>query len=251
MRNKKRGSMELSIGAIVTLIIAITFLSLGLVFIKGMLGKMFSRFDEQISEEPEPPSPTTSNNIQLSRNPIITEQETVEVIKLSVLNPSKDNWINRQFINTEGLCGKADGICTIDIKDQTGTCDTESNAKDNDPDCSTGIFTGMDCQENSEKSPCLISNLPEMYCPNINELSRDPDCNPIEGIDVFMACDDRIMEKPFKRKLEAIETGEFKTNVLLLRLESRIPNGQYLCQISVFAEDNEYAEDFVVRIENE
>lgn len=247
----KKSSMELSISAIVTLVIAITFLSLGLVFMKGMLGKMFSQFDEQISKEPEPPSPTSSHHITLSRNPIITKQSTVEVIKLSLLNPSQKDWINRQFIKTKGLCGKADGICAIDIEDETETCDTKINAKKNDPDCTTGMFTGMSCEKDGEKSPCLISNLPEMYCPNINEESRDPNCNPREGAEIYLTCNEKVMENPFKRNVGTIKTGDYKTNILLLKLKSKIPNDQYLCQIRIFAEDNEYNEDLVVKVENE
>lgn len=252
MHKNKKGSMELSVVAIVTLIIAITFLSLGLIFIKSMLGKMFSKFDEQISQEPEPPAPTSSHPITLSRNPIKAKQDTVEVLKLSILNPSQKDWINRQFIKTESLCGKADGICFINIDNATETCNTESNAKKNDADCTTGLFTGMNCEDNSEKSPCLISNIEgELYCPNFNEQSRDPDCNPKEGAEVYLTCDERVMEKPFKRNIGSIQIGSYKTNILLLRLKSKIPDDQYLCQLRIFAEDNEYMEDLVVRIENE
>jgi hypothetical protein len=251
MSKSKKGAMEISVGAIVVLILAITFLSLGLVFMKGMLGKMFMKFDEQISQEPEPAKPSLSYPITLSRNPVKTKQDEVEAIKISILNPSQKNWINRQFIRTEGLCGKVDGICYIDVSDTTGTCDTESNAKKNDADCIAGLFTGMDCGENGEKSPCLMSNVEGgMYCPNFNEQSRDPDCNAKEGIEVYLSCDERIMEKPFKRNIGSILTGEYKTNILLLRLKGRIPDDQYLCQIRIFAEDKEYMEDLVVGIEN-
>lgn len=251
MHKNKKGAMEISVGAIVILIMAITFLSIGLVFVKGMLGKMFSKFDEQISQEADPPKPSLSRHITLSRNPIKTKENEVEVIKISILNPSKKDWVNREFIKTEGMCGKVDGICFIDVDDTTEICDTESNAKKNDPDCTTGIFTGMDCKDNGEKSPCLISNIEgELYCPNFNEQSRDPDCNQ-EGTEIYLACNQKIMEKPFKRNIGSIKTGEYKTNILLLRLKSKIPENQYLCQIRIFAEDNEYLEDLVVRIENE
>lgn len=257
MRKNKRGAMELSVGAIVILLLAITFLSLGLVFIKGILGKMFSKFDEQISQEPEPPKPSSSHIITFSRNPIKSKEENVETIKISILNPSQEDWLNRQFIKTEGLCGKADGICFIDVKDTTGTCDTKDNAKDNDPDCDYLIFPKCDPEEKDEKS-CLISNINDgtpskgdLYCPMTPGTLPDADCKPKEGIDVYLKCDKRIMEKPFKRNTGSIKAGDFKTNVLLLRLKSKIPEGQYLCQLRAFAEDKEYMEDLVVRIENE
>ena len=150
---QKKGAMEISTESIIILILALVFLSLSLVFIKGMLGKMFTRFDEQISQEPEPAKPTLSRPISLSRNPIKAKEDTVEVMKISVLNPAKKDWINRQFINAPNLCSKIDGICFIDMNDITERCNTKSNAKKNDYDCRTGIFTGMDCTENSKKSP--------------------------------------------------------------------------------------------------
>lgn len=244
--------MELSIGAIVSLILAIVFLSIGLIFIRSMLGKMFSKFEEQIAQEQEPPEPTISKHITLSRNPIKAKEDTVEVIKISILNPTQKDWINRQFIKTNNLCGKADGICFIDVKDTTSICNSEENAKKNDPDCSTGLFTGMSCSKNREDSPCLISNIEgELYCPNFNEQSRDPDCNAREGIEIYLSCDERVMEKPFKRNIGSIKMRDYKTNILFLRLKGKIPNRQYLCQLRIFAEDNEYMEDLVVGIENE
>jgi len=89
-----------------------------------------------------------------------------------------------------------------------------------------------------------------MYCPNINELSRDPNCNPREGADIYMICDEKVMEKPFKRNIGTIETGDYKTNIVLLKLRDKILDDQYLCQIRVYAEDKEYTEDLIVRIEN-
>ena len=243
--------MEISVNAIVVLILAITFLSLGLVFMKGMLGKMFLKLDEQISQEPDPPNPTLSKSITLSRNPVQATEGTVEVVKLSVLNPSGQDWISRKFIRTDNLCSKADGICFIDTDDTTEKCNTESNAKNNDPDCATGLFTGMDCKDNGEKSPCLISNIEgDLYCPNYNEESRDPNCAPKEGAEIYLTCDEKAMSQPFTRKIDSIKSGNYKTNILLLRLNKNIPNDQYLCQIRIFAEDKEYMEDLVVRIEN-
>lgn len=252
MRKNKKAAMELSIGAIVILILGITFLSISLVFIKGMMGKMFSRFEEQISQEPEPPKPTSSYYITFSRNPIKTKQENVEAIKISVLNPSQKDWINRQFIKTENMCGKVDGICFIDKDDTTGMCNTEGNTKKNDPDCTSGLFTEIDCKDNGKKSPCLMSNIEgEMYCPGTTSDNSDPNCNPKEGVEIYLSCDAKLMEKPFKRSIGSIKTGDDKTNIVLLKLKSKIPNGQYLCQLRVFAEDKEYLEDLVVRVENE
>lgn len=251
MRKGKKGAIELSVGAVVVLILAITFLSLGLLFIRGVLGKMFSKFDEQVSQEPEPPAPSLSNPITLSRNPVKTKEDTVEIVKVSILNPSKKDWKRREFLRKEGLCGKVDGICYIDKEDKTGKCDTEANAKVNDPDCRTGLLTGMDCGENSEKSPCLMSSLEDLYCPAFTVSNLEPNCNPKEGVDVYLICDGRLMEKPFKRSIGSIEMGKYKTSILMLRLNKIVPEDQYLCQLKIFAEDNEYMADLIVRVENE
>jgi len=258
MRKDKKGAMEISVGAIVVLILAITFLSLGLVFIKGILGKMFSKFDEQISQEPEPPAPTLSDSITLSRNPIKAKEGTVEAIKISILNPSQKDWVNRQFIKTENMCSKVDGVCFIDIEDTTETCDTKDNAKKNDPDCNYVFFPKCSPPEDKDDKSCLISNIDDrtltkgdLYCPMEPGTLPDADCNPKEGVEIYLSCDEKVMEKPFKRNIGSIQTGEYKTNILLLRLKSHIPDDQYLCQIRIFAEDNEYLQDLVVRTENE
>ncbi|MBW2988724.1 hypothetical protein KY358_00235 [Candidatus Woesearchaeota archaeon] len=253
MKKNKRGSMEISIGAIVALVLAITFLSLGLVFMKGMLGKMFARFDEQASQEPEPPKPTSVNPVTLSRNPLKAKEDTVEVVKISVMNPSQEDITEREFSRSESMCGKVEGICFIDVDDTTGTCDSKSSAKDNDPDCDFLFFP--DCEEDGKS--CLISNIYEedelgggtMYCP-MEAGFIDADCSPSEGAEVYLTCDDRIMDKPFMRNIGAISKGGHKTSILLLRLKSKIPESQYLCQARVFAGDREYTSDLVVNIEN-
>ncbi len=238
MKQNKKGAMEISVGAIVILILAIAFLSLGLVFIKGVLGKMFMRFDEQISQEPEPPKPTLSRPITLSRNPIKTPQDEVQVLKINILNPSQDDWLNRQFTRTDNMCGKADGICFRE----------DGCNEANDPDCETGLFTGMSCDDNNKKSPCLMDITD---CPCYTEDNCEPDCAPREGVDIYLTCPKEVMEEPFKRNIGIIKTGDYKTNILLLRLKSKVPDDQYLCQIRIFAEEKEYIEDLVVDVKNE
>lgn len=249
MYKKKRGALEISVGAIVTLILALTFLSMGLVFVKGMLGKVFMNFDEQISEEPNPPNPTISHHITFSRNPIITTQDTVEVIKVSILNPTLKDWNNRNFARVDELCGKADGICYIDDADPK--CNSKSASKNNDPDCEEAGLFGLSCEEDSEEDPCLISNVEDLFCPYITQENREPDCEPSEGIEMYLSCDPMVMEEPFNRNVGKIKVNDFKSSILLVRINSRVPDDQYLCKLHVFAEDYEYMEDLVVKIQNE
>ena len=66
----KKGSLSLSINAIVILVLAITMLGLGLAFTKGMFGKFSSKL-----EVPPPNIPATAEE------PIILPDESVEVLK--------------------------------------------------------------------------------------------------------------------------------------------------------------------------
>ena len=195
---KKRGALEVSVSAIIIMILALTFLSLGLIFIKTMIGKLFNKFEEQISTEPEPPKPSYSKFITLSRNPIKTNDDTVEVIKISVLNPTIRNWGQRQFIKTETLCGNLDGICFIDTTDQTGKCNSMETAKQNDVDCK--VSTGkLECKDDGKKAPCLISNLEgDLYCPNPK--NGDPNCQPVEGVEIYFYCEKELMKEVFIRQ---------------------------------------------------
>jgi len=86
MRNKK-GALALSINAIVILIIAITMLGLALGFTRGMFGKISTQIEEKVSEEPEPPIPTVSDPITMSRESIVTTAGEDEIIKIGVYNP--------------------------------------------------------------------------------------------------------------------------------------------------------------------
>lgn len=89
---KKRADLSLSVNAIVILILAIVMLGLGLGFIRGMFGKVSAQVEQQISTEPEPHAPTSSNQITLSRETLITRAAEKEVIKVSVFNPSNQTW---------------------------------------------------------------------------------------------------------------------------------------------------------------
>lgn len=90
---KKRASLSLSVNAIVVLILAIVMLGLGLGFIRGMFGKVSTQVEEQIPE-PEPPIPTASNPITLSRESIITHAGSKGMIKVSAYNPTDQPWSN-------------------------------------------------------------------------------------------------------------------------------------------------------------
>lgn len=91
MKNRK-AAFELSVTAIVILILAIVMLGLGLGFIRGMFGKVATQFEQQIASEPEPPTPSASNPLTLSRESIITNSGGSEVLKVGVYNPTSLEW---------------------------------------------------------------------------------------------------------------------------------------------------------------
>jgi len=82
----KKAAMELSVTAIVTLILAIVMLGLGLGFIRGMFTKVSTSFDEQISSEPEAALASGAFPITLSRESIITSAGESLVLKVNIYN---------------------------------------------------------------------------------------------------------------------------------------------------------------------
>jgi hypothetical protein len=100
---KKRASLSLSVNAIVVLILAIVMLGLGLGFIRGMFGKVSADIEEQIGTEPEPPIPSHTNPITLSREAIITHSGSKEVLKVSTFNPTNEDWSTHPSITCTGM----------------------------------------------------------------------------------------------------------------------------------------------------
>jgi hypothetical protein len=82
----KKGALELSVNAIVILILAIVMLGLGVTFIRNMFGKTSGQIEEMISSEPDPQQPYLSDPITVSREHIITTSGSTEVVKVSVFN---------------------------------------------------------------------------------------------------------------------------------------------------------------------
>ena len=85
---KKKGSLSLSVNAIVILILAIVMLGLGLGFVRGMFGKVSEEFGTLASQEQAPPQATGVEPITISRENVVSQGGAVQVLKLSVFNPS-------------------------------------------------------------------------------------------------------------------------------------------------------------------
>jgi len=89
---KKRAAIEISVTAIIVLIIAVVVIGLILGFLKNMLGEAAKPLEEKMGEEPDPITATSSNPISLSRSNIITNSGESEIIKISVYNPTEYDW---------------------------------------------------------------------------------------------------------------------------------------------------------------
>ncbi|MBI2576611.1 hypothetical protein HYV84_05330 [Candidatus Woesearchaeota archaeon] len=92
MRNGKKGAIELSTNAIVVLILAVVMLGLGLGFVRGLFGKATQNIESIVGQEPDPPTPTSSNPVTLSRENVIVQAKEPIVVKVSAFNPTSADW---------------------------------------------------------------------------------------------------------------------------------------------------------------
>jgi len=101
-KNQKKGSLQLSINAIVILILAITLLGLGLGFIKGMfkgtLGKL-TKIEQQLGEEERKTLLDSSAEITFLTSRVQVEGRETE-LNLAIRN-NRPNWLN--FAVLEGF----------------------------------------------------------------------------------------------------------------------------------------------------
>lgn len=90
--NSRKSTLQLSVNAIVILIIAIVVLALSLGFIRTMFSGITTKSSALIEKEPEPPIPSSSDVITLSRGKLMTTPKKAEVIKINVYNPAAVDW---------------------------------------------------------------------------------------------------------------------------------------------------------------
>jgi len=80
----KKGAFELSVSALVILILAIVMLGLGIGFIRGMFGKVTTNIEEIAGSEPDPARATANYPISLSKTKAILNLGEATAIKASV-----------------------------------------------------------------------------------------------------------------------------------------------------------------------
>ena len=253
----KKAAIQLSVNAIVILLIAIIFLSLGLAFITGMFSKTAVKFEELLSKEPEPPAANANTPVTISRESIISEPGDNEVVKVNIFNPTNKNWVFRDAVTLkEDLCGiNNDGVCFIDV------ANSNCNNKDKDNDCKPEY----DCTKNSELGEgigcVIVKGNPKLFCPgedtNCNcdvdgyGIGKDPDCDPTEGVRLKIECSEGLELEKLTNPKE-IKSGTSTEFSALLKIGKKTEEGSYLCRVGVegFIEESErYLKDIIIKIE--
>lgn len=261
-------AIQLSVNAIIILIIAIIFLSLGLAFIKGTFGKTAVKIEELILKEPEPPAADTSTPITLSRENIISKNGATELIKADIFNPTNKDWVFRDAVSNwdADLCGNDnDGVCFIRVGDP------DCNSKIQDDDC----LLEYDCTQNSELGAgigCVMvisGNRTDWETQGLcipgdsmcdcgiditstgNGIGKDPDCDPTEGVKLKIECSQGLnLEKLTNPK--QIGAGSSTQFTYVLKIDKKTQKGTYLCKIGVegFIEGLEkYQKDLTIKID--
>lgn len=236
----KKGAFSLSVNAIVVLILAIIMLGLGISFVRNMFGQASQSFEELISEEPEPVTPTIRSPISLSREHIITNSGKIEVVKVSILNPLHFDWGGPTIsLSTTTHCNvHEDNVCYV----QTGgTCtsladDNDCNHLDDDP-CS--IYDGI-CYYNENDASCGYWSGPSFFTNDLNCVSPAafPSLN-CTGLDLWSI---RYQALP-----KNIESSSYKTTNVIFEIPNA-PAGTYLCLAAIWPY-NKYITDFTIRID--
>jgi len=216
----KKATLVLSVNSVIVLVVAIVVLILGIFFIKNIFSKSSLKVEEAILEEQSPVQPTVDNPISLSRGKITTMSGATEVIKISVLNPTNEDWTSRPELYDGFLgCGNSDRICYI-----SNDCSGED-----DPDCQNRV--DWLC---GEDNVCLINNVtPDIVCDIPDEGMHD--CGPRnDGIDLLLSCDNALsINKVSQAKdIFAGEVQEF-TSIINVKEGAK---GTFLCSIRIFGD---------------
>lgn len=141
---KKRGAIELSINAIIILIIAIVFLSGMIGFIRSKFTKVSTSFEESISLEPEPPEATESNPITLSREYFIAKAGGYETIKVGIFNKLSADMNGLPIGSCEQNADCPSGFyCDNVAKTCKSLCG--NNAIDEGEECDSSLLNGQTC----------------------------------------------------------------------------------------------------------
>ena len=92
MKNKK-GAMELSVNAIIIVVIAVIVMGFIISFLSGAWTTVTSQLEERLAQEAEPSSPSLSNPITLSKEKIVASPGDDATLKVAVFNTDNNDTI--------------------------------------------------------------------------------------------------------------------------------------------------------------
>ncbi len=228
MRNKK-AAIELSVTAIVILILAIVILGLGLGFIRGMFGKVSTQFEQQIATEPEPPTVSAAEPLTLSRESIITNAGSTEVLKVGIYNPTSRDWAN----------DSAWGCNRFGTQSECGT------AADPQYGCVWSTSGGGICTGNVYQCVSLTGTGAEDRCKKQRGCMWDSTCKNALGAAPYLKCSGMatpITEQQANRKI--IMAGESAIFNYLMTIPKNIVEKTYLCEIRIEG----YQKDLTIKV---
>ena len=194
------------------------------------------RMAELVATEQEPAKPTYDNPISLSRDNIVTSAGSTEVIKIKVLNPSGDDWIQRRELYTSNnmgdsdSCNVADRVCYV-----SDTCTVE------DIDCEGD--TNRECDSSKPTDGvCFVG--PGCDIPDEGEF----DCGPQDGVDIIVRCDNELRVNSVSNP-KKIMSGEVQDFTSIIEVRKGV-KGTYLCELEVFGEGIvDYNKDITIEVE--
>lgn len=92
MTSGKKGALELSVNAIVILVIAIVILGVALAFTKGMFGKVSTQVEEKVEDDYGLAMPSPTDPVTLSKEVIVVMPDEDVTLKVGAYNPSGVEW---------------------------------------------------------------------------------------------------------------------------------------------------------------
>jgi len=229
----KKATLEISVTAIVILIIAVITLGLILGFVRGMFGRASEKFEEMISAEPDPPIPYDDEPITLSRETIITHAKEAEILKISVYNPTNRDWENDSAwpcdsFSDSSRCGNSRNqpqYGCVWYPDENRCC----KDIDGDDECDADSLIATPCID-LDPDRCVF----QMGCMIDN---TDNTCKDSEGATPYLRCNG-LSDIKAQVNAKTIKQGEYATFNYLMIMPSASP-GSYLCEVWVYGYHDE------------
>jgi len=244
MRFNKKAALELSVNAIVILIIAIVMLGLGLGFVRTLFGGASNKFGALIDQEQDPSPPSSSNIITLSRSLVATDPRSNNVIKLSVYNPTGDDWIG----GTAGSCDDDLTTSCSDYDTNSTTCGILLGCTWNSAgagSCDDDAALDTDCTKITDDGACA------WLADNGDGCTWTPGTGG-SGVSPKITCTDILTtEDDFTVNTKNILSGEYQTFDVLFTIPDTAEQGEsYLCQIEIedVINTKSYYKDFAIKV---